>query len=189
VPDWLFEGRITVYLILATAALVLLYFGWQQRDRHLLVAGGIAAALISVYFLLDLWVETRGEQVRRKLAEISAAVKTRDTNRVLKHISDSFRGYGMNRAEFRGYVEEAFKGQWVDEITIWDVDFPSAGRSETEMPVNFQVKARSGMFGKEPFGHVRAIFVRDPDGEWRMQSFEVYPPAADSRSPLSLPRP
>ena len=96
--DWLFEGRVGVYVLLAAVAAALFYFGLQLRRRALFVAGGIAAALILVYFLLDRFVETDREQVQRKLIAMAEGVKARDADRIVTHVSTRFSGGRMNRA-------------------------------------------------------------------------------------------
>ena len=61
--DWLFEGRVSVYVLLGVAAALLLYAGRARRQKSLLLAGGIVACLIGLYYLLDRFVEQRFQLV------------------------------------------------------------------------------------------------------------------------------
>ena len=67
-----------------------------------LVTGGwlfaaVAIALLApLYLLLDRLVETRREQITRKLEAMAAAVKPKDAGTIFQHISESFRWGGLN---------------------------------------------------------------------------------------------
>jgi hypothetical protein len=187
--DWLFEGRVSVYILLATAAAALLYTGLQWRKRSLLVAGGIVAALISVYFLLDRLVETGREQARRKLHEIAEAVKARDADRILGHVSERFSSQGRDHAALRGYVEARLRDRLIDELVIWDITFPDspAAAADGELRVAFRARPHGARLGTTPPFLVEATFCRDADGEWRITAFLVFNPIVDSHTPLDLP--
>ncbi len=187
--DWLFEGRTSVYVLFAAAAAALLYTGLQARKRSLLVACGIVAALIGVYFLLDRMVETGREQVRRKVQDLAAGVSARDADRVLAHVSERFSSQGRNKAAMRNYVEARLRERRIDELTVRDVTFPDTGApaAEAELRVTFRARPQSARHGPLPEFHVEATFGRDPDGEWRMTAFQFFNPVVDSRTPLQLP--
>jgi hypothetical protein len=109
---------------------------------------------------------------------MAAAVRTRDVDRIFSHISERFRVPGMDKAGFREYVEAALNGGWVDDLVLWDAEFPDeSGR------VNFRAKPKGSRLGEAQF-IVRGQFVLDPDGQWRLGGFEVFFPAGDA---LPLP--
>ena len=43
------------------------------------------------------------------------------------------------------------------------------------------------MGASEAFFLCRADFVRDPDGQWRLQTFQVFNPAVDVNQPMTIP--
>jgi hypothetical protein len=183
--DWLFEGRASVYIFLAALAGVMLYVWWRRRKRSYLYAAVGAVALAGVYFLLDRAVETDREQIERKLTEMAGAVRERAPERIFAHISESFRLGTVNRAGFREYVGMVDRNRWVDELKVWDFefapDFKETGR------VAFKAKPTGTMTGGAPFYRVEAVFHRDPDGEWRLQTFQLFNPLVDSNQPLQIP--
>jgi len=187
--DWLFEGRLTVYVVLAAVAATLLYVGVQRRRHEYLVAAGIVVALIGLYFLLDRLVETNREQVRRKLVEMADGVKDRDADRVLAHVSEKFATQGMDRAAFRRYVEARLSGRWLDELAMWDIEFPRGAKPDFDgaIRVTFRVRPKGARLGTTPPFLGEAAFVRDGDGQWRMAGFKVFHPVIDSHIPLDLP--
>ena len=184
--DWLFEGRTSVYILLAIGAVVLFYFGWQLRRRALFVAGGIAAALILVYFLLDRIVETDREQVRRKLLAMADGVKARDADRILAHVSEKFSSWGKNRATLRDYIVRHFQDGSIDELLIGDIEFPAGATPTAEgtVRVTFYAKPKSTRLGTTPSFPGEATFVRDLDGEWRVTGFNIFEPFVNSNAPL-----
>jgi hypothetical protein len=207
--DWLFEGRLSVYLLLiALGAIVVILWartgfaffrtvGPASRARRDTVPLGsrhghprrrpallpillaLIAILIGVYYLLDRLVETRREQIKRKLQEMAAAVKARDVDRIFKHVSEQFDVQGMNRAAFGRYVGTAINRGLVDDLVIWGEQFPDdSGR------VSFFAKPKGPRLQETQFS-VRSHFVLDPDGQWRLQGFEVF--FGLGGDPLNLP--
>jgi hypothetical protein len=183
--DWLFEGRSAVYLALAVAAGLLLALWVRDRRRHWLLGVGFVGVLALLYLLLDRVVETNREQVVRKVKEMAEAVKTRDTGRLFAHISDQFRRGSLNKSAFRQAVEGAFNQRQVESVTVWEFDFPEGTSGEGgRLPVVFQAKPHGGP-ADGAFFRFQAEFVRDPDGQWRLQGFQFFYPT--SNQPLQIP--
>jgi hypothetical protein len=186
--DWLFEGRLLVYGLLVIAAVALVFLWRRDRRFHWLFGAGVIVALIGVYLLLDLLVETRREQITRKLqVEFPTAVRNRDAARIFEHISDTFRLGDWTKADFRASVEEILRDRGVDDLEIWNIQFP-----DDEGNVSFFAKPKGRMPGTDMFYLVRATFVLE-NGQWRMASFTVSNPYSDSNTPIDvqnyLPRP
>jgi hypothetical protein len=190
--DWLFEGRLAVYVVLATVAVLLLVLWQQSRKRYLLIAIASVASLAGIYFLLDHFVETDREQIERKIQEMGAAVRARSVDDIFQHISSRFRRGGQDRESFRHSVDAALRGNLIAEIVVWDIDVPSDFRTnsgETQLArVEFNVKARGGRVGETPPHHCRAQFIRDPDGQWRLQGFDLFNPLVDTNQPIQIPQ-
>jgi hypothetical protein len=184
---WLFEGWPSVYVLLLVLGVItagmwsrngFVLFQEKKRtksspkpDRRLAlppIVLVVVALLIGVYFLLDRLVETRREEIKRKVREMAAAVRTRNVDRIFSHISEQFHLQNMNRATFRGYVEAALENREVEELEVWDEQFPDdSGR------VNFRAVPKGGRFGGGAQFLVRGQFGLDPDGQWRLRGFEI----------------
>jgi hypothetical protein len=184
--DWLFEGRIVVYCLLGVLAVVFLFLWWQNRKRWLLVSAGAMIALGGLYFILDKLVETPSEQIERKLAQMAAAVKTRDAEAIFRHIAADFQFRGQDRARFRAYTETVFQHGWIGELAVWEFQWPEGGTDSTR-PVQFLAKPLGGVFSNDLYYLIRADFVRESDGQWRLKGFEIFNPYSDSKTPLSIP--
>jgi hypothetical protein len=187
--DWLFEGHPRVYLILAGLAVVLVALWVRDRKGRWLVGAGVVFLLAGLYFLLDRLVETAPEQIQRKLQEMATGVKARDTGRIFNHISPQFRRGTLDRDKFRSRVDQVMRDQRVKSIEVWDFRFPTGGPRDGSKPVRvvFQVKAFGANPREEMLVRCEADFVRDPDGQWRLQTFQVFQPFVDSTQPLSIP--
>jgi ketosteroid isomerase-like protein len=184
--EWLFEGRIVVYCLLGAVAIVLLVLWRMYPRRGLLVAVVAIAALAGLYFLLDRLVETPREQIERKLVvEMREAVKARDVDAIFKYIAADFRFRGQNREAFHGYVADALRAGLVEDVIIYDVSFPDGGDDRTR-PVEFMAKPKAPWAENQPAYRVTAKFVREGDGQWRLQSFEVYNPVL-GQQPMDIP--
>jgi hypothetical protein len=182
--DWLL-GRTAIYCLLGVAAVMLLLVWWRSRKRNVLLAAGAVAALAGVYFLLSSFVETPRKQIVRHLHEMADAVKGRDADGIFQHIAKDFRFRGMDRPQFRGYVDTALGRGIISELVIYDEGFPDGG-DDRSRPVEFMAKPKGPILGDQPAYRVTAKFVREDDGQWRMQSFEVYNPVAGMH-PMDIP--
>ena len=185
--DWLFEGRISVYVLLGVAAALLLYAGRQRRQKSLVLAGCIVACLIGLYYLLDRFVETDREQVRRKLAEMADGVRARDAGAIFQHISERFDTWRMDRAAFRRWVEDQLPT--VEELRVSNITFPGGGNpADGTLRVTFDARVTSGRL---PTGagsvFVDATFRRDADGQWRLTAFQASSPLLNNGLPLERP--
>ncbi len=178
--------RTAVYCLFGVLAAIFLLLWWRSRKRNLLLAAVAVVALAGVYFVLGTLVDSPRKQIERHLKdEIPAAVKARDADAIFKHISGDFKFRGRDRAAFRGLVDMGMKSGFINEMVIYDVEFPTGGDSRT-IPVEFMAKPKPGFTEGNPAYPVRATFVREPDGQWRMSGCEVYDPVATNQ-PLSLP--
>jgi len=171
--EWLFEGRIVVYCLLGAVAIVLLVLWRMYPRRGLLVAVVAIAALAGLYFLLD------------RVVEMREAVKARDVDAIFKSIAADFRFRGQNREAFHGYVADALRAGLVEDVIIYDVSFPDGGDDRTR-PVEFMAKPKAPWAENQPAYRVTAKFVREGDGQWRLQSFEVYNPVL-GQQPMDIP--
>ena len=177
--DWLFEGRVEVYAALGAVAILLAALWWRDRRRAWLYAIGVVALLAGVYLLLDRLVETRREQITRRLQAIEKAVKAGDAEQVMRQFSPQFDYRGIKRDPFRAMVIARLRSRFIEELTIWEVRIP-----DTSGKVFFKAKPKG--LGENPGFQVRSEFVQDPDGQWRMKTFEVYNLFVDGEVPLDV---
>jgi hypothetical protein len=178
--DWLFEGRPAVYLILGTAAALLLMLWWRDRKRHWLIGAAACALLALGYFTLSKVRETPRAQVERKIKEMAAGVQAGDANRIFEHISPEFRlrtlGGTLDKAGFRKSVDIILRNKLVDEVVVWGFEFPERWPTSGPARVGFQAKPKGNWSGRDMFYRIEADFVRDPDGQWRLEGFRAFKP-------------
>jgi hypothetical protein len=177
--DWLFEGRPAVYVALGVLAVLFAALWWRDRRRAWLVALAVVGVLAGVYLLLDHLVETRDEQITHRLQLIEKGVKAGNAEQVMAQFSSQFDYHGIRRDALRHGVAARLQSRFVDELTIWEVRFPDAsGR------VFFKAKPKG--LGDNPGFQVRADFVRDADGQWRMKTFEVFNLFVEAEAPIDV---
>ena len=92
-----------------------------------------------------------------------------------------------SKAGFQNFVQTALQHGVVDELTVWDFEWPEGGDDKSR-PVQFKAKPNGGMAaGLEYYYLVKARFVREADGQWRLKGFDVYNPFVDGNRPLDIP--
>ena len=185
--DWLFEGRLAIYLFLLLIAGVLAFIWRSVRNRRLLAAAGVFVFLAVLYWILNLLVETPREQIERKMGEMKTALNKPDLDTVFRHTSESFKFRGYDKKSARKHAEEALSSRRVRNIQVWEVEVEELDRTKKTAKVNFKVKADNSMSSGAEFALCRSVWVLDADGEWRMQTCNLYNPFIDTNSPLTFP--
>jgi hypothetical protein len=183
--DWLFEGRTSIYVVLAALAVFLLLVWWQTRKRWLLVGVAVTAGLIGLYALLDKVVETDREQIVRKVHEMVVAFNARDVEALFANISDNFRSrQGRDKQQFRAEVETYLRRGIVENVRVWDIVCDGTpSRAEPPARVFFSAKAESG---RELLADCEATFDFDPQHGWRLQGFRMLVPQSTEEWPIQL---
>jgi hypothetical protein len=178
VPDWLFEGRTGVYVVLAALTAFLLLVWWQTRKRGFLIGAGAVCLLVGVYALLDYTVETDSDQIVHKVKAMIAAVNAGNIEGIFEHVSDDFRSpSGRSKADLRGLAQHYIGQKIVTSVDVWDIileEKPS--REQRTAKVSFQVKVH-GQPGVEGFfATCEATFDFNPQHGWRMKGARLLKP-------------
>jgi len=185
--DWLFEGWLSVYLVLATAAVFLLFLLWTKRQRRYAYALGAVGVLAAGYWLLDVLVETDREEIARSVREIAAGIQQKDTEAIFRHVSDGFSlPSGMDKAALRRFADLFFSRVAIQKAVVWDFQFEDVSRRDRTAKVSFHVKIEGDLPGAAdnvPFA-CEAVYRLDPDGRWRLGSFRLFHPTSNEEIPL-----
>jgi 4-amino-4-deoxy-L-arabinose transferase-like glycosyltransferase len=180
--DWLYEGVTAVYLLLAALAALLLWGWWRDRKIASLLGLLVIALAAGAYLALDWLVETRGEQISRRIRELAAAVSRKDARALLTHLSPTqFRHLKKGPEAFLARVDALWQDGWFDSVTVWDIRPGPPGS-----PTLLSAKPRGGVAPSVPF-LVRAHWHEERPGAWLLSSFSVHKTFADSDAPLDLP--
>ncbi len=173
--DWLFEGRISVYVVLIALSVFLLLAWWQMRKRWLLAGAVGAAAWIGLYSLLDKLIETDREQIVRKLNEMVAAVNAHNLDAAFVHISAQFRSPGgKTKNELRTAAQTHLDRRDVERVQVWDIEVEGRpSREQGEVHVFFSAKTHNG---REFLTDCDALFEFHPEYGWQMKSFRLLKP-------------
>lgn len=192
-PDFIADPSLKHYLILLALAvlpLLAVFFLFSgpspskrrgekdnsQRTKMILLGISVLMVLLMLgLFVADRMIESDREQIVRKLEEMSAGVRDRNLDRTFNHVSSSFRLGGADKARLRSAGESAQQRGDVTEIPFWDIDIESIDKETGKAIVNFRFKVIGNRISENQF-ICEATFTRDPDGEWRLQTFRVFPP-------------
>jgi hypothetical protein len=191
--NWFAEPSVAFYLLLLIIGLILLAAWWRTRKRKYLVLLAADVALAGAVFALDRFLESDREQVVRKTGEAARSIEARDLDRFFRHVSDRFRYGSSDKARFRAVLEQNRTQGNVQSIEVWDIQvekYPGQdGNPPDEMTVRFRLRV-TGSYGGGPQQGAftcRSVFVRDPDEEWRLKGFRVFPLVGDESSEIQVP--
>jgi hypothetical protein len=183
-PAWLSWGLIIVAVLGLLAAFFLTPAAdpkqadaKKRRSRQTILFAVSAVALLLWLGLkaTDYFFESDAEQIQRKLREMSEGVHERNSNKIFQHVSESFRYGSSDKAALRHRGEQAQETGQVTDIPIWDVNVQPIPKGATTATVIFRFKVNGNALRENQF-LCRTQFVKDPDGQWRLQGFEVFPP-------------
>jgi hypothetical protein len=173
--DWLFEGRTSVYAVLAALVVFLLLAWWQMRKRWLLAGVVLTIALVGLYALLDKVVETDREHIVRRLKEMVAAVNVHNLDAAFVHISERFRSQGgKSKRELRDLAQASLDGRRVESVQVWDIVIEGhPSRERGEVHVFFSAKTHNG---QEFLTDCDSVFEFDSQQGWQLRSFRLLKP-------------
>lgn len=172
-PVFLSDPSSTTYLVLAALVIVAGAVAARWQDRKRVVAFAVALLLLGGVILLDRVYDSPREEAVAATTAIVNAVTQRNTDTFLSHVSDSFDARGLKKADLRRAVEMA--RQFDVKVVTWNFDRNRVVYHDGPPPavdIEFDAKAE-GPGGTVP-KHVKATFVRDPDGKYRMRTFATY---------------
>lgn len=191
--NWFIDPSPAFYLLLLVIGLVLVAAWSRTRKKKFLAALAGVVALAALFYVLDLAFESDREQVTRKIDEAARSVEARNLDPFFRHVSDKFH-YGMSdKKRFRSFMEEHRNNQQLQSIRVWDIQVEKApgqeGNPPDEMTVRFRFKVTGEFQGGTREGQFtcRAVFVRDPDKEWRLKGFQIFPLIGDQSSEYMVP--
>ena len=174
--DWLFEGHLSVYVLLAAATVLLIVVGARTRNRRWFASAAGVVALAGLYCLLDFAVETDREQIQRKVKAMAAGLKApANLDAVLENVSDSFHcPFADSKTALREKAREQIKTWNITEVRISDLRCGEISRERKTAVAEFRAKV-IGEFGTLEAAPVfcKATFDYQPPHGWRMRELEV----------------
>jgi hypothetical protein len=189
-PSWVIDDPSLLLFCLGALALLLGAAWWRSRKGAYAIGAGISAGLIALVLLLSAVLETDNKRIERAVEEMAAGVESHNIGRIFDHVAGTFQAGGLDREAFRRHVALVMARYEIQGVHVWDYEAKEISRKEKSARVVFKAKAR-GLEQHEglAFYNCLATFVLEPDGQWRMASFQVFMPTVDPMrgEPLPLP--
>ena len=172
-PTILSDPSTTLYALLTIMVLVLGGLWFRSRKRGDLFRFLLGVAALVSLILIDYFVESPREEATRKMQEISSLTKQNKMDDAFKNISDAFSYNGKNKAWLRD------KARHAESQGVSGVDMTGFHRADFERLDDNKIKIG---FEVWPSGYglpqyrffCWATFQKDPDGQFRMQTFDLY---------------
>jgi hypothetical protein len=203
-PSWLVDDPVNVLTVLALLALGLGVIWWIRRGedygkKKLTWLKGLKARRLTlnqccamglaclgflgvVVLLLYFFVDSDDKRIRRAIKEMSAGVKEQNVDKIFAHVSERFSLMGQGKSSYRSAVERHIRNGDITDISVWDFDQAKLSEDvKGGKTIEFTVKPK-GTISQGVFYRCLATFVRDSDGQWRLQTFVVSMPHIDPAS-------
>ena len=192
--NWLAEPPFFAYVLLLAGAILAPLAGIfldrpvPSRDgkkakkssfrKVMLAIGAVAAVLLIALRVCDYYLEGDREQIVRKLKLMSDGVRERNMNKVFEHVSESFHYNTAKKADLRASADSAIQFGRITSIPLGSVNVDPIPSGGTTAIAHF-VFTLKGASVDMPL-RCRAHFTRDPDNEWRLKTFQVFPATGES---------
>ena len=174
--DWLFEGHLSVYVLLASAAALCVVVWVRTRKRRWIALAALFVALAGLYCVLDHAVETDREQIGRKVRVMAAAIKApADLDAAFQNVSDRFQcPFADSKTALREKAARQIQTWHITEVRISDLRVGEISREKSAAVADFRAKV-IGSFGEleAVTVHCTATFDYDAAHGWRMRGLDV----------------
>lgn len=185
-PRFLADPTLTTYLLFAVLVAVAGVVWVRRRDRRatvaLVVAGGLFVALLVVSFLFD----SPREEASRRVEAMARAATDVQPDRFVEHLSKTFSAQGADRERVRQ------SGAWdlirthQVRVAVWAFGHDdTVYKSDDEVEIGFFAKAQVPT-NEGLARYVKATFVRDPDGAFRLKTMQFFNPI-NTKQPEPIP--
>lgn len=188
-PDWLAEPDSALLLLVAVVAIGSAAVAWRTRRRTWLIAAAVAAFLLAAIFLCDRLFRSDREQIGQAIQSIAAGVEARNLDAIFSHVAKSFHYSTVDKAGFRRFCDDHMRANHVESLVVWNFQVIKFDEARQKADVSFQFKIKAGgRLGNLEAGFYlcKAVFIKELDGQWRMETFKVYPLSTGDQA-LSIP--
>lgn len=177
-PSFLSDPSPTIFLLLIAAAAGAGWYAFREQTRKSLRPLAVVLGLLLLLFVLDFAFESPREEATRKIQEMADAASNQQPDKFVEHVSERFDAGGSSREKLRNSVAWGIIKRFNARVAVWDFDrslFEWTG--DNEFKIEFLAKGESRTEGGFVMRYVRATFVRDPDGQYRLRDIKFYNPA------------
>jgi len=171
-PTLLSDPTRTMYILFGTMVVILGIMALRRQKKSDVVTFVVGVVLLLALFLIDCANESPREQVSRKLQEMESSSQARKYDDVFKHISESFQYKSLDKKALRERARQA-ESYFPEGVRIWNVtrnNFKAMQDGTIEQEFDVQ-PVNNPQFRYQCVG----VFKKDPDGEWRLVTFRLYP--------------
>ena len=181
-PTTLSDPPFSLYAILAAILLIAGAVWFNRRTRRSLAVFLSIAFLLLVLWAIDRLYESPREAAVRGVQEIQDAINERNWAAFESHISKDFKYRAMNRAELREKMSSVVNA-YNARAAVWEFNRDKVRQNgENEIEIVFDAKG-DPKNGAAYYCHLKATFIREADGEWRLKTFAVYNYASKTNGP------
>lgn len=159
-----------------------------QTGRQLflyLLIGWIAVC--SLLLALEYAIVTEGERIEAVVYDIAASLEANDVDGVLSHISDAAPQIKADAERQMNYVEiESVTVKRNLEVTIRHDSTPPIGIAKVNVKMVGHVRNQQSLGGN--FATFLVLtFQQDPDGNWRVISYQFFDPRGEQAGEITPP--
>jgi hypothetical protein len=188
-PRWLVDEPSFLWTVLGIIALAFAVAWWRTPRRAYAFGAAAALGLLLLVVALFNFIDTDSKRIERSIQAMASAVDAHRLDDVFSHISAEFRFEAMDKEQFRQWAKSIMDRYGVSGMQTWDYQPVAIDLGQRLATVTFKVKAHGIETQGVTFYNCRAKFVLDPDDQWRLKGFEIFPPHIAPGSGQSLPLP
>jgi len=186
-PTALSDPSPTWYLVLVVVVVVTGAVWVKNRTRRSLIAFAVSAGVLALLFLIDRLFESPREEASRRVVAMAAAATAVQPDAFVENLSPSFNYKNADREAIRRARAWPEIRAHNTRVAVWGLgrdDFNQV--SDTELEIGFYAKAQTPS-NEALLRYVKAWFVKDPDGAYRLKTIKFYTPGINGRAEDPVP--
>ena len=184
--DALIDNSTFVYVIFILVCSILL-FAWRRTRKLAYLLATVAGLLLVVgYAILTHVVITDHQKIIDVVTSSAQAVEKKDMATIERNLASDFRFFSKNKKTGAEWAANAIRDGNVKDVKVWDVTVDSLDKAKGTAHVTCMAKPHGNWSDAAHF-RVEAVLVREADGKWKVQTFSVFNPFVDAKTPVQPP--
>lgn len=184
--DALIDNSTIVYVLFIIVCSGLLFAWRRTRRRSYLIGTAVGLLLVVGYAVLTHVVITDRQKIIDTINASAKAVEKKDLPTIERGLASDFHLGQENRKTFMVWAANGIRDRNVKDIVVWNFTFDSLDKVKGTAQISFFAKPH-GNWSDGYYFRVEGNLVREADGKWKLQTFRVFQPYSDSKSPLPIP--
>ncbi len=182
----LIDNSTIVYVLFIIVCSGLLFAWRRTRKFAYLLATVVGLLLVVGYAVLTHVVVTEQKKIIDVVNDCAQAVEKKDAATIERNMAGDFQWFSKNKKTGAEWAADKMRNGDITDVKVWDVTVDSLDKAKGTAHVTCMAKPHGRMSEAAHF-RIEAVFVRESDGKWKVQTFSIFNPFVEAHTPIQPP--